>query len=58
MEMEEREKDEAAAQRAKAKAERATGTRRGTSSTARAFGNNTENEGLLYSDFYCILKIR
>ena len=36
MEMEEREKDEAAAERAKTKAKRATGTRRGTGSTARA----------------------
>ena len=38
MEMEEREKDEAVAERAKANAERATGTRRGTGSTARASG--------------------
>ena len=38
IEMEEREKDEAVAERAKAKAERATGTRRGTGSTARASG--------------------
>ena len=38
MEVEERGKDEAAAERAKAKAKRATGTRRGTGSTARAPG--------------------
>ena len=38
MEMEEREKDEYVAERAEAKAKRATGTRRGTGSTARASG--------------------
>ena len=38
MEMEVREKDEAAAERAKAKAKRVTGTRIGTGSTARASG--------------------
>ena len=38
METEERKKDEAAAERAKTKAGRATGTRRGTGSAARALG--------------------
>ena len=38
MGVEEQEKDEAAAGRAKAKAKRVTGTRRGTGSTARASG--------------------
>ena len=38
IEMEEREKDEAAAERAKAKAKRAAGTRISTGSTARASG--------------------
>ena len=42
MEMKEREKDESVAERADAKAKRATGTRRGTGS----FGSSTESESL------------
>ena len=38
MEIEEREKDESVAERAEAKVKRATGTRKGTGSTARASG--------------------
>ena len=51
VEMGEREKGEAVAARAKAKAERVTGTVQG-----QCFGISTEIECLLYSDFYYTLK--